>query len=237
MLMLITVLMITMVIASYNQENDIDECTEQGVCPGNAECENNQGGFSCNCVDGYKGDYCSDINECNNRRNICHQNADCINTDGSYTCSCNEGFYGNGDWCFPGQCLDRYCPQNQKCISATTTGCECKDGFEFNNSSVCEDIDECEQNTCDDQAECLNTIGSYTCQDIFSTVESADTTSGGSSFTAEMLTTQAIIITPYKNESDIDECTEKTHDCSPDANCTNTVSSFICTCTQGNSYN
>ena len=159
----------------------------KGVCPDNTECENNQGGFNCNCAEGYEGDYCSDIDECNSTA-TCHESAECRNTDGNYTCSCMDGFYGNGVSCFPGQCLDRYCPKNQKCISQTTTGCKCKDGFQLNNVSVCEDIDDCKQTKCDDRAECINTIGSYTCQDIFSTTISTNTTFGFSSSTTEMST-------------------------------------------------
>ena len=106
-----------------------------------------------------------------------------------------KGFYGNGDTCFPGQCQDSFCPQNQKCISATSTGCQCKEGFQLNNLSVCEDIDECEQNKCDDQAECLNTIGNYICQDIVSTTEPTNTTLASSTVTEELLTTQPTLPT------------------------------------------
>ena len=193
----------------------------QGICPDNAKCENNQGGFNCNCADGYEGDYCSDINECSSTTS-CPENAKCINTDGSYTCRCNEGFYGDGDSCFPGHCQDMYCPKNQECISATTTGCECKEGFQMNNLSFCEDVNECEQNVnkCDQQAECLNIAGSYICIDAFSTtartnitlatsaiikellktqptLASTNTTLATSTFTTEMSTTQAIS-TPTK---------------------------------------
>ena len=136
MLILMTVLTITMFITIVGK--DIDECTVQDVCPDNSECKNNQGGFHCNCADGYQGDYCSDIDECN-RTTSCHENAECLNTDGSYNCSC-------------------------------------KDGFQFNNSSVCEDVDECEETKCDDQAECMNTIGSYICEDIFLTTATTNTT-------------------------------------------------------------
>ena len=205
MSILITVLMTTMVITKVGR--DIDECAVQGVCPDNAECVNNQGGFHCNCVNGYQGDYCIDIDECNSTV-TCHENAKCTNTDGSYICGCSDGFYGNGDWCFPGQCQDSYCPRNQKCISATTTGCKCKDGFEFNNSSVCNDVDECEQIKCDDQAECLNTIGSYICKDIYSTTAFTNTTLATFAVTAELMTTQPTLTTTNKTLATLSSTTE-----------------------------
>ena len=71
-----------------------------------------------------------------------------------------------------------------------TEGCECKDGFQFNNVSVCDDIDECEWTKCDDQAKCMNTIGSYSCQEIFSTTASTNTALATSVVTEELLTTQ-----------------------------------------------
>ena len=43
---------------------DIDECLKQNFCQGNTECHNTEGSFSCDCVDGYEGDLCEDIDEC-----------------------------------------------------------------------------------------------------------------------------------------------------------------------------
>ena len=44
---------------------DIDECYSQSVCPKNAKCKNTEGSYICNCFDGFEGDYCTDIDECN----------------------------------------------------------------------------------------------------------------------------------------------------------------------------
>ena len=151
---------------------DIDECKFQGVCPKTAECKNSQGSYSCNCLDGFEGNFCEDINECSSTT-ACHANASCLNTHGSFACSCNEGYYGTGDSCFPGRCLDDNCPQNQKCVSATTIDCECKEGFRGNSSSDCVDIDECQENDCIDKTDCLNTIGSYICREHSSTTSLA----------------------------------------------------------------
>ena len=143
---------------------DIDECTKQTVCPENAECQNTEGSYSCNCFEGFQGDYCTDVDECN-KTNSCDFNAKCQNTDGSYMCSCKQGYYGTGSWCTAGRCLDANCPESQKCVSATTVNCECKEGFRFNSFSVCNYIDECSEIKCGDESVCSNTIGSYTCSE------------------------------------------------------------------------
>ena len=122
---------------------DIDECSRQSVCPKSAQCQNTEGSYICNCFDGFEGEYCTDIDECNSTA-ICDVNAECLNINGGYKCTCKDGYYGTGDSCFSGQCPDANCPINQKCVSATTIDCECEPGFQFNNSSDCVDIDECE---------------------------------------------------------------------------------------------
>ena len=146
---------------------DIDECAGQDICPKKSKCNNSKGSYVCNCLDGYEGYFCDDIDECNNTA-TCHANAQCLNNEGSFTCSCKEGYYGTGDSCFPGQCQDANCPENQKCVQAITIDCECKEGFRLNSSSVCVDIDECQENKCND-LKCLNTVGSYNCERISTT--------------------------------------------------------------------
>ena len=81
---------------------------------------------------------------------------------GSYECNCNEGFFGNGQLCLEGECGDSVCTGNKKCVSPTTTECECKPGFLLNDDGSCDDMDECvTDNFCDKNATCLNTKGSY----------------------------------------------------------------------------
>ncbi|XP_066290697.1 fibrillin-1-like [Branchiostoma lanceolatum] len=76
---------------------------------------------------------------------------------------------------------------------------------------VCADINECEEgtDTCDDDATCTNTPGSYTC----------DCDSG------------------YRGDgnscTDIDECAEGTDTCDDDATCTNTPGGYTCDCVDG----
>ena len=116
------------------------KCTDS-LCPENQVCVGPTS-MLCECRDGYilnKGE-CTDIDECSTQ-NVCSENAKCQNNNGSFTCGCNEGYYGTGDFCLPGRCPDSNCPENQKCVSATTIDCKCKEGFRFNSSSLCSDIE------------------------------------------------------------------------------------------------
>ena len=70
---------------------DINECiTGNHTCDlSTSECINNDGGFTCNCLSGYrkKDDACVDIDECAEDSSLC-KCASCINTIGSYKCEC-----------------------------------------------------------------------------------------------------------------------------------------------------
>ena len=55
------------------------------------------------------------------------------------------------------KCDDAFCPKNQKCVSATSSKCECIDGFMSNVLGHCKDVDECDDKTpCDVNADCIN---------------------------------------------------------------------------------
>ena len=144
-------------------------CTED-LCPQNEQCVSPTG-LSCRCYDGFERDAsgtCVDTDECS--ADICDENADCFNTDASFKCSCRQGFFGNGLSCVIGSCTSSNCPERQKCVSPTTTDCECAEGFlstppVVNDALVCADIDECATGThkCDENANCTNTVGSFNC--------------------------------------------------------------------------
>ena len=141
------------------------DCTED-TCSLNEECVSERS-IDCRCKLGFKRNQegiCVDIDECSTSDAKCDENADCSNTQGSYSCNCRQGFFGTGFRCFVGSCSQSNCPARQKCISPTSTDCECEEGF-VQNQSVCADIDECTTGSykCDESEECFNTIGSYTC--------------------------------------------------------------------------
>lgn len=91
----------------------------------------------------------ADIDECRSDiLNMC-VNAECINTNGSYLCNCYLGFMSNEDNRCKGTCM---CYIVIK-LSLLT---------EFYH----EDVDECATGnyTCDENAECMNTMGSFSCE-------------------------------------------------------------------------
>jgi cysteine-rich repeat protein len=97
---------------------DIDECTSgTHNCHPDAQCNNNNGSFTCLCLDGYRdaptffqrdnnnnsnvsqGVECVDIDECAENTHTCHLHAQCNNTKSNYTCTCRQGLKGDGRTC------------------------------------------------------------------------------------------------------------------------------------------
>ena len=182
---------------------DIDECANQNTCPENSICENTAGSYACLCNAGFQGDLCTDFDECT-LNNTCHVNATCSNSQGSFKCNCKLGYHGNGETCKIGHCDDRSCPANSKCRSPTTDQCECGEGFESagNDKTFCVDVDECD--SCDKNADCENTIGSFSCS-----CQPGYFGNGLSCF-------------------DLNECDTDGYRCDEETTCTNTVGSFTC---------
>ncbi|XP_044135564.1 fibrillin-1 [Bufo gargarizans] len=75
--------------------NDINECAlDPDICP-NGICENLRGTYKCICNSGYDvdntGKNCIDIDECALNRLLC-DNGQCRNTPGSFSCTCLNGY-------------------------------------------------------------------------------------------------------------------------------------------------
>ena len=149
---------------------DIDECaTNNHDCDERAECINNDGGFTCLCLDGYTGDgrECGDIDECQ-LDDTCDANATCTNYDGTFTCECDEGYEGDGIDCAD---VDECMLQTDEChpdaICQNVVGgyeCACDEGFTGDGFN-CSDLDECFLGTdsCAGLTVCSNLPGSYEC--------------------------------------------------------------------------
>ncbi|XP_071482117.1 uncharacterized protein [Diadema antillarum] len=156
---------------------DINECEEQpNICGSNEICNNTAGSYSCMCEAGYtsNGTDCIDIDECSDGAlNDCDPLAVCTNTLGSYYCTCQAGFisleepYGRQcndiDECTLG--ISTCDPVTEECFN--TFGaftCFCATGYQITNGQ-CQDIDECLDDPCADQANtrCVNLPASYEC--------------------------------------------------------------------------
>ena len=113
--------------------------------------QNDQYHFHCN----------ADIDECeSDDMNNCHENAQCTNTVGTFTCSCKPGYTGDGAACTSKLIMERlhHIMQFRSPLGCTETL----------RSHFClhADIDECESddlNNCHENAQCINTEGSFTC--------------------------------------------------------------------------
>ena len=229
---------------------DIDECKNESICPKKSLCRNSSGNYTCLCDDGFRGDSCQDIDECS-IVSTCHANAKCTNSYGSYECSCNNGFYGDGESCKVGQCDDRRCPSNQRCILPTSNDCECKEGYSYDEKTkACQDTDECmldhEVRGCDKNSVCTNTKGSYNCTCDLGYFGDGKTCEKGSC-TDDLCSLNEECISPRgiecrckngfeRNDAkicvDTDECSVK-DSCDKNADCVNTDGSYECSCRQG----
>ena len=101
----------------------------------------------------------TDIDECTEGTHDCDVNALCMNTPGSFECMCLAGFTGDG----------RTCEGTYMCIpvlySAILPFCHTAI-LPYCHTAIPTDIDECalDLDNCSPNANCTNTVGSFTCQ-------------------------------------------------------------------------
>ena len=203
---------------------DIDECSDPctgGVladgrpCPTcdttNGDCNNNPGGYSCDCKEGYAdtnndGTQCDEIDECQDVNLFtCQEFSTCINLP--FTLNLGPGATGGIGY-----------------------ECQCNGGYRetviANVGNVCTDVDECTEtdangdplHDCEPNATCENGEGTYTC------TCNAGTSGGG--------TNSDLCV-------DTDECSDPAlNDCDTNAACTNKDfpaegEYFTCECNDG----
>ncbi|XP_023279858.1 thrombomodulin-like [Seriola lalandi dorsalis] len=84
----------------------------------------------------------------------------CTPVEGSYKCSCFSGYIPDSK--DPNRCKihcdTQTCP---KTCDLNPDSCYCPDGYIINENHLCEDIDECKMEQC--QEHCKNTFGSFVC--------------------------------------------------------------------------
>ncbi|KAL3981770.1 Calcium-binding EGF domain family protein [Acanthocheilonema viteae] len=191
---------------------DIDECLLLADdCLESQRCLNTPGSFKCirtlSCGTGYAlnsdTEQCIDVDECNLGSHDCGPLYQCRNTQGSYRCDpkkCAEGELMNPR---TGECTNMDCPIGYKPIQGR-----------------CEDVNECElAGRCRQFEECINTPGSFRCQERGNLCASGYRMDRNTGFCI-----------------DINECTDGTHLCG-DKQCINLLGSYKCRCSAGFEFN
>ena len=151
------------------------------------------------------------MNECQeSSESACGENSQCINVEGGFTCRCFEGY--SGDTCAG---TTTYLIFLDRCVTLCII-----------------DINECEEGSysCGQNAECINTDGNYTCSCSSGYTGNGQTCTG----VYYMYVCTCSWVYVFHFSSDIDECADnRSNNCAVQADCTNTVGSFICSCVSG----
>nr|XP_039258803.1 uncharacterized protein LOC120335372 [Styela clava] len=219
---------------------DIDECDEEtDNCHVNADCRNTDGSFSCKCKPEYTGDGvdCSAL-PCDV---ICTgSNQGCIDD----ICSCMNGYENANGTCI--KVCPTSCTANSECYNVDR-GCECVEGYtkkEYDDSFLCEDVDECESKKDEPGINCTNYPGHYTLECREGYYMEGNKCKKQSPECPPSCGQHASCRDPNRGCEcsdgwggdkdkceDIDECL---YECSePTLLCTNTPGSFYCTCIAG----
>uniref|UniRef100_UPI00358DE755 transmembrane cell adhesion receptor mua-3-like isoform X4 n=1 Tax=Myxine glutinosa TaxID=7769 RepID=UPI00358DE755 len=204
------------VLGSNKQCLNVNECLGENQCDANALCLDENGSYSCTCVDGFTGNgqNCTDINECDSNNGGCNQH--CQNTEGSFSCSCQPGYQLplNTTQCVDvNECLiPNLCHSDAVCVNTDGSySCRCGPGY-LEDGRNCLDIDECARNNGGCSQLCTNTEGQFFCS-CHTGFEYSNTTNEGQCL-------------------DIDECSGP-NSCHTNAICLNTMGSYNCTCKSG----
>ncbi|XP_071998608.1 uncharacterized protein [Engystomops pustulosus] len=224
------------------------KCIKNNYCKNSpcvyGQCQNGIYGFTCNCPRGWEGTTCNtDINECT-RNNPCSFQSTCINTLGSYICQCRSGWTGQACTEDVNECLQNPCA-NGKCVNTVGSyACSCFPGY--TGAQCTEDINECLSNPCRNGATCNNLVNSFSCSCVpgftgrFCETNINDCTStscGHGGICIDSINAFSCMCPPNWGgltcTTDVDECATGRSRCSPDATCTNTLGSYICTCRNG----
>lgn len=171
----------------------------------------------------------TDDDECELGSHNCPDGYDCKNTVGSF------------------RCYRRTTTVTTTTASPTTTSSTiqayyadkkllaqpCPRGFKRNHLGACVDIDECfSRDICPKHQKCINTNGSYKCQNLNTCPSGYRYTMRGECVGEFFF---ANLIPFFQNDffTDVDECQERRHNCMPEQTCLNYNGSFKCVCKSG----
>jgi len=161
-----------------------------------------------------------DIDECSLNINNCHTNAECQNTPGWFTCKCKPGFIGNGVFCAD---ILSWKTVHNAAPAITSHWGDYRTVTQINVVSAKLLAQENGYKSfflCDDE----KTFGKY---GYFR----EDTAVFFSSVHNELRS--ALGCNYYSRIRDVNECDLGTDDCDVNADCINTLGSYICKCKQG----
>eukprot|EP00736_Rhodelphis_marinus_P008888 Rmarinus@m.22865 len=210
-------------------------------CDLNATCAHVGGGeYSCTCNLGFEGDgfVCADVDECVEETHACPENADCVNALGSYSCVCHSGYFGNGLECTA--CApDAWSPWG----SVVAADCECNAGYDGDGTTSCGDVDECSvgSHNCNIDAECENSVGSFTCgcqNDFWGDGVDCAACASHASSSGGVSASDCVCDEGYSGDGsvsckDVNECATGAHTCDTNAACTNEAGGYSCACNAG----
>ncbi|XP_070174362.1 fibrillin-1-like [Littorina saxatilis] len=196
-------------------------CTDHDECKDNLcshKCSNSQGGFTCSCYNGFQlnsdqrtcspcpslqyGPECAHTCLCNGRGLDCHSVTGCV---------CKEGWTGSQCQDDVNECEENpdVCGEVQVCTNTNGSyTCACQDGYSIDDDGVCQDVNECSNNTaCGAHQVCRNMPGTFQCP----------------------------CFSGYMNDKgtckDMDECSLGSDNCQQ--KCVNVVGSYNCECYYG----
>ena len=177
----------------------------------------------------------------------CSSHGECVVEGSSFRCECDEGYVADGPQC------EEITADGDADVDSDSDGDgdPCELGYQWDGGE-CVDIDECEDDThdCDENADCTNTDGAYSCEctdgfegdgtecvdidecdgELLDCDENADCTNTDGGYACECTD-------GYEGDgtecTDIDECGDDTHDCDDNAECTNTEGGYSCECMDG----
>ncbi|XP_070577171.1 protein jagged-1-like isoform X1 [Ptychodera flava] len=172
-----------------NCEVNIDDCVSN-PCQNGGRCEDRVNRYNCNCPPGYSGHQCQvDVNFCD--PNPCQNGASCFKIENDYYCACTDSYQGKNCSHPKPSCQSSSCetPGNPCTVSVASNSsaggvklipssvcgdhgmclnhgggvhsCVCNSGY---TGRYChENINDCENHLCQNQATCVDGLNSYTC--------------------------------------------------------------------------
>jgi len=175
-----------------------------------------------------------DVNECFLGTHDCLPDlAKCLNSPGSFYCRCFAGYVGDGrecidlDDCDPDPCAAGY----GECVDLGQHAyvCDCEDGYSGERCTM--DVDECTMGShaCSTHAHCLNQFGTYVC-DCFAGHFGDGESCGLCTKCPEGWAETAKCGLTDRECENMNECALQSDNCHVNAQCTDTLGSFLCEC-------